>query len=156
MGKKTILVCDNKKVFMKMFKRKFSNEFEFTDNAALDHTKDQMINFDRIVLVIYNKFELIEFLKFYKKGTNILVCIFNKKLYTDLIFLEDFNDLLLLDGSKTRNEIMNDLKSGFKNTLGFKQQMSEPGFSNFYAQKSQFYTSIKKLIIANAGLFINF
>ena len=151
MGKKNILVCDNKKVFMKMFKRKFSNEFEFTDSAALDHTEDQIINFDRIVLVIYNKFELIEFLKFYKKGTNILVCIFNKKLYTDLIFLEDFNDLLLLDGSKTRNEIMNDLKSSFKNTLDFKQQMSESGFSNFYAQKNQSYSSIKKLIIANAG-----
>jgi len=148
MGKKNILICDNKKVFMKMFKRKFSNEFEFTDSAALDYTEDQMINFDRVVLVIYNKFELIEFLKFYKKGTNMLVCIFNKKLYTDLIFLEDFNDLLLLDGSKTRNEIMNDLKSSFKNTLTFKQQISESGFSNFYAQKNQSYSSLKRLILS--------
>ncbi|MDW8852776.1 hypothetical protein SD960_21945 [Flavobacterium sp. MMLR14_040] len=149
MGKKNILVCDNKKVFMKMFKRKFSNEFEFTESAVLDHTEDQIINFDRIVLVIYNKFELIEFLKFYKKGTNILVCIFNKKLYTDLIFLEDFNDLLLLDGSKTRNEIMNDLKSSFINALGFKQQISESGFSNFYTQKKQSYSSLKRLILSD-------
>jgi hypothetical protein len=149
MGKKNILVCDNKKVFMKMFKRKFSNQFEFTESTALDHTEDQIINFDRIVLVIYNKFELIEFLKFYKKGTNILVCIFNKKLYTDLIFLEDFNDLLLLDGSKTRNEIMNDLKSSFINALGFKQQISEAGFSNFYTQKKQSYSSLKRLILSD-------
>jgi len=149
MGKKNILVCDNKKVFMKMFKRKFSNQFEFTESTALDHTEDQIINFDRIVLVIYNKFELIEFLKFYKKGTNILVCIFNKKLYTDLIFLEDFNDLLLLDGSKTRNEIMNDLKSSFINALGFKQQISESGFSNFYTQKKQSYSSLKRLILSD-------
>jgi hypothetical protein len=151
MEKKNILVCDNKKVFMKMFKRKFGNEFEFTDSATLDENKKNVQHFDRLVFVVYNKLELIEFLKFYKKGINILVCIFNKKLYTDLIFLEDFNDLLLLDGSKTRNEIMNDLKSSFINSLGFKQQISESGFSNFYTQKNQSYTSIKKLIIANAG-----
>ena len=149
MGKKNILVCDNKKVFMKMFKKKFSHEFDFTDNAALDGIEDNIESFDKLVLVIYNKFELLEFLKLYKKGTNVLVCIFNKNLYTGLTFLEDFNDLVLLDGSKTRKEIMLDLKSSFKNTLGFRQQFSESISSDFYAQKNQSYTSLKRLIIAS-------
>lgn len=149
MRKKNILVCDNKKVFVKMFKRKFGNEFEFTDTAALNSSEGEEIKFDSLVLIIYNKFELIEFLKLYKKGTNILVCVFNKILYTELTFLEDFNDLALLDGSKTRKEIMLDLKSNFKNTLSFKQQISESVFSNSYTQKKQSYTSLKNLIISS-------
>ncbi|WP_264537999.1 hypothetical protein [Flavobacterium sp. N1736] len=148
MGKKNILVCDNKKVFIKMFKRKFSHEFEFTDNGTLDESEDKIESFDKVVFVVYNKFELIEFLKLYKKGTNILVCIFNKNLYTGLTFLEDFNDLILLDGSKTRKEIMTDLRSGFKSTLGFRQQVSETVFSDFHTQKNQSYTSLKRLIIS--------
>ena len=95
MKKKNILVCDNKKVFMKMFKKKFGHEFEFIDNAVLDQKQDNIENFDKLVLVVYNKFELIEFLKLYKKATNILVCIFNKNLYIGLNFLEEFNDLVL-------------------------------------------------------------
>jgi len=149
MRKKNILVCDNKKVFVKMFKRKFGNEFEFTDNAALNSNEGEEIKFNSLVLIIYNKFELIEFLKLYKKGTNVLVCVFNKYLYTELMFLEDFNDLALLDGSKTRKEIMLDLKSNFKNTLSFKQQISESVFSNSYTQKKQSYTSLKNLIISS-------
>ena len=149
MRKKNILVCDNKKVFIKMFKRKFGNEFEFTDNAALNSNEGEEIKFNSLVLIIYNKFELIEFLKLYKKGTNVLVCVFNKYLYTELMFLEDFNDLALLDGSKTRKEIMLDLKSNFKNTLSFKQQISESVFSNSYTKKKQSYTSLKNLIISS-------
>jgi len=149
MRKKNILVCDNKKVFVKMFKRKFGNEFEFTDNAALNSNEGEEIKFNSLVLIIYNKFELIEFLKLYKKGTNVLVCVFNKYLYTELMFLEDFNDLALLDGSKTRKEIMLDLKSNFKNTLSFKQQISESVFSNSYTKKKQSYTSLKNLIISS-------
>jgi hypothetical protein len=148
MGKKNILVCDNKKVFMKMFKRKFSAEFEFIDNAALNESEDNVTNFDKLVLVVYNKFELIEFLKLYKKGTNVLVCIFNKNLYTSLTFLEEFNDLVLLDGSKTRKEIMIDLRLNIESSLNFKQQLPESVFSNYYTQKNQSYSSLKNLIIS--------
>ena len=132
-----------------MFKRKFGNEFEFTDNAALNSNEGEEIKFNSLVLIIYNKFELIEFLKLYKKGTNVLVCVFNKYLYTELMLLEDFNDLALLDGSKTRKEIMLDLKSNFKNTLSIKQQISESVFSNSYTKKKQSYTSLKNLIISS-------
>lgn len=148
MEKKNILVCDNKKVFIKMFKRKFKNEFEFTDNAVLDENENGIANFDKLIFVVYNKFELIDFLKLYKKSTNVVVCIFNKNLYTGLIFLEDFNNLVLLDGSKTRKEIINDLRSSLIGTLGFKQQLSETVFSDFYTQKNQSYSLLKRLIIS--------
>jgi len=151
MGKKSILVCDNKKVFMKMFKRKLGNEFEFTDNSAYNENEINLINFDRLVLVVYNKFELIEFLKLYRKGTNVIVCIFNKNLYTGLTFLDDFNDLVLLDGSKTRKEIMMDLRSNFKTSLRFTQQISESVFSNSLTHKKQTYTTLKNLIISSVA-----
>ena len=145
MKKKNILVCDNKKVFMKMFKKKFGHEFEFIDNAVLDQKQDNIENFDKLVLVVYNKFELIEFLKLYKKATNILVCIFNKNLYIGLNFLEEFNDLVLLDGSKTRREIMIDLRSSCKSKPDFEQQFE----TIFLTQKHQSYTSLKRLIITS-------
>lgn len=149
MGKKNILVCDNKKVFMKMFKRKFNNEFEFTDKAILNGDENSAIDFEKLVFVVYNKFELIEFLKLYKKGTNVMVCIFNKNLYTALAFLEEFSDLVLVDGSKTRNEIIKDLKLGFKNSFNFKQQIAESVFSNNHTEKKQSYDSLKSLIISS-------
>jgi hypothetical protein len=111
MGKKNILVCDNKKVFIKMFKRKFKNELQFTDNRTLERIEGEEMKFDKLVFVVYSKFELIEFLKLYKSRKNVLVCIFNKNLHTALNFVEDFNDLFLLDGSKTRGEMMMDIKS---------------------------------------------
>jgi len=142
---------DNKKVFVKMFKRKLNNEFEFTDSSFLNECDDISKDFDRLILVIYNKFELIDFLKLYKKGVNVLVCVFNKKLYTDLTFLEDFNDLVLLDGSKTRKEIIADLKLNLKSTLSFKDQLSESGFSNSYTKRRQSYKSLRSMIISSVA-----
>jgi hypothetical protein len=145
MGKKNILICDNKKVFVKMFKKKFNNEFEFTDAFFMDEEENKIKNFDRLIFVVYNKFELIEFLKLYKEGTDILVCVFNKQLYNSLSFLEEFNNLFLLDGSKTRKEIIIDLRSNLKNVFNFKQQFSESMFSA-NPLENQSFTSLKTRI----------
>jgi len=148
MGKKNILICDNKKVFVKMFKKKFNNEFEFIDAFFVEDKENKIKNFDRLIFVVYNKFELIEFLKLYKEGTDILVCVFNKQLYNSLSFLEEFNNLFLLDGSKTRKEIIIDLRSNLKNVFNFKQQFSESMFSA-NPLENQSFTSLKTRIMSS-------
>ncbi|MBP1222586.1 hypothetical protein [Flavobacterium sp. 1355] len=148
MGKKNILICDNKRVFVKMFKKKFNKEFEFTDAFFMEEEENKIKNFDRLIFVVYNKFELIEFLKLYKEGTDILVCVFNKQLYNSLSFLEEFNNLFLLDGSKTRKEIIIDLRTNFKNGLHFKQQFSESMFPA-YSLENQTFTSLKTRIMSS-------
>jgi hypothetical protein len=148
MGKKNILICDNKKVFVKMFKKKFNNEIEFIDAFFVEDKENKIKNFDRLIFVVYNKFELIEFLKLYKEGTDILVCVFNKQLYNSLSFLEEFNNLFLLDGSKTRKEIIIDLRANLKNVFNFKQQFSESMFSANPIE-NQSFTSLKTRIMSS-------
>lgn len=114
MEKERVLVRDNKGVFLKMFKRKFKDQFDFSEDSFLIKGENESKTYDRSIFVVYDKFELIEFLKLEKKGTNVLVCLFNKQLYGSLAFLEDLNNLVFLDGSKTRAEIIKDLKSHFK------------------------------------------
>lgn len=113
MEKERVLVCDNKKVFLKMFKRKFDNEFEFTESCFLRENKTEFVDFDRFIYVVYNKVELLQFLKMDKKENNVLVCLFDKQLYDSMSFLEEMNSLILLDSTKTRIEIVKELKAYF-------------------------------------------
>ncbi|PTS95167.1 hypothetical protein DBR27_17230 [Flavobacterium sp. HMWF030] len=113
MKKDKVLVCDNKKIFLKMFKRKFENEFDFTDGHFLNENKTDSNDFDRFIYVIHDKTELLQFLKLNKKENNVLVCLFDKQLYNSMSFLEEINSLILLDSSKTRTEIVKELKKYF-------------------------------------------
>jgi hypothetical protein len=113
MEKERILVCDNKNIFLKMFKRKLKVEFDFFESSSVVKEQNETKNFDHFVYVIYNKLELVEFLELENKGTNVLVCLFDKQLFERLRFLEEVNDLSLLDASKTRKEIIQDLKLHF-------------------------------------------
>ena len=63
--------------------------------------------------IIYDKAELLQFLEMDKKGNNVLVCLFDKQLYDSLSFVEETNSLILLDSSKTRIEIVKELKAYF-------------------------------------------
>ena len=118
----------------------FFNNYVANSNPSIGSAELFISIVDKITFVVSD----LEFVKLYKKATSVLVCIFNKNLYTGLTFLEDFNDLVLLDGSKTRKEIMLDLKSSFKNTLGFRQQFSESISSAFMHKKPILYV-IKKV-----------
>lgn len=113
MKKDRVLVCDNKKIFLKMFKRKFENEFDFSESCLLKENETETKNFDRFIYIIYDKAELLQFLKMNKKDNNVLVCLFDKQLYDSLSFLEETNSLILLDSSKTRTEIVKELKAYF-------------------------------------------
>ncbi|WP_166922255.1 hypothetical protein [Flavobacterium poyangense] len=133
-----------------MFKRKFYREFEFIDNLILTEDKTEYENFDGLIVVIYNKFEVINFLKGYKKETNVLVCVFNEQLFERLTFLEEFNGVGLLDGSKTRRELVADLRSNLKKALNFKQGVKE-SFSDSAVVENQLHVFLKDWIVSSAS-----
>ncbi|WP_123875869.1 hypothetical protein [Flavobacterium araucananum] len=108
---------------------------------------DEATEFDRSVFVIYDKSELIEFLKLDKKGMNVLVCLFNKQLYDSLSFLEEIKSLILFDNSKTRVEIIKELKQHFKNKQSFVSQISETKFQGSNLISTQFNNFYKGLFL---------
>ena len=145
MEKERVLVCDNKGIFLKMFKRRFKNEFDFFENSLLSENENEAAKFDRSIYVVYDKSELLEFLQLEKKGTNVLVCLFNKQLYDSLSFLQEVKSLILLDSSKTRIEIIKELKSHFKNKSDLVPETSEMKFaaSNIMSIKfNNFYKAL--------------
>ena len=102
-----------------MFKRKFKDEFEFNETSFSGVNENESLDFDRCIYVVYNKTEFLDFLKLDKKGTNILVCLFNKQLYSSLTFLNDLKSLIMIDGSNNKAEIIKDLKLYFKEKTNF-------------------------------------
>jgi len=144
MEKERILVRDNKGVFLKMFKRRFKNEFDFFENSFLYKNENEATEFDRSIFVIYDKNELIEFLQLDKKGINVLVCLFNKQLYNSLSFLEEVKSLILLDSSKTRIEIIKELKLHLSKS-DFDEETSEitfPASNGISTQFNNFYKAL--------------
>jgi len=119
MEKERVLVRDNKGVFLKMFKRKFKDEFEFSEKSFFDHNEEEAKEYDRIVYVVHTREELLGFLQ-ENRTTNVLVCLFNKQFYTSLAFI--VNNLILFDESKTSREIFRELKTFFKSKLDFKNE----------------------------------
>lgn len=113
MKKGNILVYDSRGVFFKMFKRTFKDEFNFSE-YLLDQHHNEFKKSDRSIFVVYEEKELLDFLNLDKEGLNILVCLFNKHLYSSLSFLEESNNLILLDESKTKHEMVQNLKAHLK------------------------------------------
>ncbi|SHH75701.1 hypothetical protein [Flavobacterium defluvii] len=141
----TVLVRDNKKFFLKMFKRKFKDEFEFSEDSFLLKNESKSTDFDRSIYVIYDKNELIEFLKLDKKGKNVMVCFFNQQLHNSLIYFDEIKNLKLIDASKSRTELLNDLNSYFKNTSDFITKIPDTKFSTSGVYQNQFENFQKAL-----------
>lgn len=145
MEKERILVRDNKGVFLKMFRRRFKNEFDFFENPFLYKNDNEATEFDRSIFVVYDKSELLEFLQLEKKGTNVLVCLFNKQLHDSLSFLQEVKSLILLDSSKTRNEIIKELKlyfNGKPNLTTEKPEINFPASNIISTQFNNFYKAL--------------
>ncbi|MFH6957046.1 hypothetical protein ACHRV1_06545 [Flavobacterium aquidurense] len=126
-----------------MFKKKLTNEFSFFENSFLYKNDNESIEFDRSIYVVYDKSELVEFLKLDKKGPNVLVCLFNKQLYYSLSFLEEVKSLILLDNCKTADEIIKELKLHFKSNLDVvtkKTKLRIPDSSSISTQFKNFYS----------------
>lgn len=128
-----------------MFKRKFKNEFDFSEDTFLIKNENDLENFDRSIFVVYDKFEMIEYLKLEKKGSNVLVCLFNKQLYGSLTFMDEINNLILLDGSKTKPEIVKDLKLYLKRNIESTEQNTKSLFTNSMIFQTQFHNFYKAL-----------
>lgn len=109
MEKETVLVCDKKGFFLKMFRRNFKNEFDFSQKAAL--CSKEYENFDRHIFVVYDKFDFFEYLKFGRRGFNFLICFNSTHLFSTLSFLVDIENYILLDGFETRTDVIMDLKN---------------------------------------------
>lgn len=144
--KERVLVRDNKKVFLKMFKRKFKDEFEFSEDSFLLKNEEESKDFDRSIFVIYEKSELIDFLKLDKKGRNVMICFSNKNLLSGLFFLEDIKNLCLVDITKSRTEIFRDLKAYFKNKSDLMPKLPEIAFTNPSITQMQFNSFQKALL----------
>ncbi|WP_426484753.1 hypothetical protein [Flavobacterium sp. 2] len=145
MKKEKVLVRDNKGIFLKMFKRKFKNEFDFSEESFLFNNEKDLIKYDRSIFVVYEKNELLEFLKMDKKGRNVLVCLFNKQLYSSLSFLDEINNLIVLDNEKTRPEIISELKQHLTENSKSKDKNKEENFFNssiFQTQFNNFYKGL--------------
>ncbi|QOG00566.1 hypothetical protein [Flavobacterium sp. MDT1-60] len=145
MEREKVLVRDNKGVFLKMFKRKFKDEFDFSGNSFLIENENDYKDFDRSIFVVYDKTEMIDYLKLEKKGANVLVCLFNKQLYGSLAFFQEINNLILLDESKTKPEILKDLKAHFKKAQEPAEQVSKTLLESSAIFQTQFYNSYNAL-----------
>lgn len=128
-----------------MFKRKFKNEFDFLENSFLIENEDEFKDFDRSIFVVYDKAEMIDYLKLEKRGSNILVCLFNKQIFGSLAFLQEINNLILLDGTKTKPEIMKDLKAYLRTTPDSVEQDTKSIFTSASIFQTQFYNLHKAL-----------
>jgi hypothetical protein len=139
-----IWVNDNRGHFLKLFRKELTDEFEFIVNPIFSfNSQIVMASFDHFVFVVYNKAELIDFLTIEKKGSIILVCLFNKRLYTNASFIEEINDLIVLDGYKTKRIIIKDLKLHLRESSGSKEQIAKKGLSNSYKNRVKGHNSFK-------------
>ncbi|MNK82606.1 hypothetical protein D3C87_1023850 [compost metagenome] len=120
MQKEKVLVCDNSATFLKMFKRKFKEEFDFFEASLLNEIERK--EFDHIIYVINDKKELLNFLSQKKNESHALICLFDIQLYRSISFLEETYNFILFDESKTRTEILKELKIFFSSKLDFKSE----------------------------------
>lgn len=112
--KKRILIYGNDKSFSKYLKWKFQEVLLFDVCKDFKHLKYDLSVYSIVVLVIYKEEDLNNFFKIYKIGTPIVVCSFNKRA---MDFLEGLSDVVLLDTSKIRSEILQQLHFYFQDKM---------------------------------------
>lgn len=121
-----------------MFRRRFKNEIEFSEESFFESNKDSSNHYSRIVYVIHNRQELLSFLQ-ENKNSNALVCLFDKQFHRSLIFLEVMNNLILFDESKTSREVLKELKNFFKRRLDSKNEKASLPNQDYSPIKHQNY-----------------
>lgn len=140
-----VLVNDPKGVFNKIFEKDLISEFELIENSSL--IANNLNDYEHFVYVVYNMLELIAFLKLEKMGSTILVCLFSKSLSINATFIEEINDLIVLDSYKTRKTITKDLKLYLKNTSDFTKQAAESQTENLYKNQTECHGFFKTVCL---------
>jgi hypothetical protein len=110
MNKKKGLVYDNQKYFSRLLKYEFKEDISFDTYSNFKCFNEILDNYSIIIFVIYSEEELFDFMKVYKKGVPLILCTFSKER---LIKLQKIEDLILLDTSKVRSEIVTELRYYF-------------------------------------------
>lgn len=148
MRKEKVLVRDNKGIFLKMFKRKFKDKFEFFMKSFELENEIESKGFDRSVFVIYNKAELTDFLKLEIQSSNIVVCLFEKQFYDSLSYFAEMNKIVLIDASKTKMELYKDLEAYFNASSNADKY--KPTSSLFYQKIEQLqFEKFQKFLFLN-------
>lgn len=135
--KEKVLVRDNKGIFLKMFKRKFKADFEFSEDSFLLKNENKSISYDHSVFVVYEYSELLDFFQLEGINTNFMVCLFSKHLYNSLARIEEIKDLILIDASKSKNEIFEDLRMCFEKSSNLIPKIPQKRFVKSKMPKKQ-------------------
>ena len=115
MNTKKKVVYDSQHYFSRFLKYEFRKTLEFDTFKNFNHLEKALNNYSTILFVIYIEEELIDLMKIYKKGIPLIVCTFNKQL---LLKLKNIDEILLLDTSKVKSEVITELKS-YLNLVSF-------------------------------------
>lgn len=143
--KENVLIHDEKRVFLKLFKKELSNQFNFSENSVLDN--DQSEESERYISVVYSKTELIDFLRVTPKGTNILVCLFNEELYDNGSFMQEINSLISLKKYETKPGIIREIQQHFQKTPEIREQLIKSGLEASYIREAHFDDFYKALFL---------
>lgn len=136
MDKKNVLIKGNKRSFIELFKNKFLNDFEFYESSFTGIYLRGTEEGKNFVFVAYDKVELIEFLKKDSIGCDLLVCLFDKVIENDFLFLEKIRSLIILNECKSINVITEVLKLCGHNNIE-NVQYSESRYLDVHLFKNQ-------------------
>ncbi len=109
-----ILVYDKQNYFFRFLKYEFDKIFDFK-KVKNDEIINDLGGYAIVVFVIYSESELLDFLKVYSNGCQVLVCTYNKEMLSKM---QSLDDIILLDISKTKYEMTKELRNFF-NCLTF-------------------------------------
>jgi hypothetical protein len=115
MNTKKGVVYDRQNYFSRFLKYEFKKPYIFDFHRDIKCFDNLVNTYSIIVFVIYSEEELVDFMKVYRKGIPLIVCTFNEKL---LLKMRNVDEILLLDTTKIKSEIIIELKS-YLNLINF-------------------------------------
>ena len=117
MNTKRQVIYDSQNYFSRFLKYEFRKTVEFDSFKNFKSFENAIKEYSTIVFVIYSEEEIVNLMSIYKKGIPLIVCTFNEKL---LFKMRNIDEILLLDTSKLKSEVIAELKLYLnitKNTL---------------------------------------
>jgi len=105
---KKCVVYDSQNYFSRFLKYEFRKTMKFDSYKNFEQFENVITDYSIIVFVIYLEEELFDFMKIHKKEVPMIVCTFNKNL---LMKMQNFDEILLLDTSKIKSEVITEFKS---------------------------------------------
>jgi len=102
------VVYDSQNYFSRFLKYEFRKNLNFDSFKNFNQFENEITNYFAILFVIYLDEELVDFMKIHKKGVPVIVGTFNKNL---LLTMQNVDEILVLDISKLKSEVMTELKS---------------------------------------------